>query len=147
MRTARLLTPRVSVLPLLLVAPDGGGVFLRPHPDGAVAASLDHQFPPFFRAIEATVEIAHADAPALDFALALARPDQTIDWQRDISGQTLAFSGWMTVADKFARRSLVATLRARRKMPLSIMLAVRFAGSPNGAPTNAFFRTLTLIGD
>jgi glycosyltransferase involved in cell wall biosynthesis len=147
LKTARLLTPRVSALPLLLVAPDGGGVFLRPHKDGAVAASLDHQFPAFFRSIEATVEIAHADAPALDFALALARPDQTIDWRGDIAGQTLAFSGWTTVADKFVRRSLMATLRVRRKMPLSIMLAVRFAGSPNGSPTNAFFRTLTLIGD
>jgi hypothetical protein len=32
-------------------------------------------------------------------------------------------------------------------MPLSIVLAVRFAERSNGAPTNAFFRTLTLFGD
>ncbi|OWK20542.1 hypothetical protein AJ88_29950 [Mesorhizobium amorphae CCBAU 01583] len=103
LRSARLLTPRPSPLPLLLVAPDGGGVFLRPHLEGAVAASLDHQFPPFFRKIEAIVEVAHADAPAMDFALALARPDQTIDWQQDIAAQTIAFSGWMAVKDKFVR--------------------------------------------
>ncbi|MET3520384.1 DUF6212 domain-containing protein [Mesorhizobium abyssinicae] len=147
LRSARLLTPRASALPLLLVAPDGGGVFLRPHADGVVAASLDLHFPPFFRRVEATVEIAHADASALDFALALARPDQTIDWQGDIASQTFAFSGWTTVEEKFVRHSLVAALRARRKMPLSIALAVRFAGRPNGSPTNAFFRQLVLFSD
>ncbi|WP_189394218.1 DUF6212 domain-containing protein, partial [Mesorhizobium sp. M1D.F.Ca.ET.183.01.1.1] len=74
LKAARLLTPRSSALPLLLVAPDGGGVFLRPHAEGPVAASLDHQFPPFFRRMEAAVELAHADAPAIEFGLALARP-------------------------------------------------------------------------
>ncbi|MBA1142212.1 DUF6212 domain-containing protein [Mesorhizobium neociceri] len=147
LRSARLLTPRVSALPLLLVAPDDGGVFLRPHVDGAVAASLDHQFPAFFRKVEATVEIAHADAPAMDFALALARPDQTIDWQQDVGAQTIAFSGWISIEDRFVRHPLVAALRARRKMPLSIVLAVRFAGTSNGFPTNAFFRKLTLFSD
>lgn len=147
LRSARLLTPRVSALPLLLVAPDDGGVFLRPHADGAVAASLDHHFPAFFRKVEATVEIAHADAPAMDFALALARPDQTIDWQQDVGAQTIAFSGWISIEDRFVRHPLVAALRARRKMPLSIVLAVRFAGTSNGFPTNAFFRKLTLFSD
>ena len=147
LKGARLLTPRVSALPLLLVAPDGGGVFLRPHTDGAVAASLDDQFPAFFRKIEATVEIAHADAPAIDFGLALTRPDQVIDWQRDIAAQTIVFSSWMTVRDRFVRHPLMVTLRARRKMPLSIVLAVRFAGAPNGFPTNAFFRKLTLFSE
>lgn len=147
LRSARLLTLRVAALPLLLVAPDDGGVFLRPHTDGAVAASLDHQFPAFFRKVEAIVEVAHADAPAMDFGLALVRPDQTIDWQQDIAAQTIAFSGWMSVEDKFVRHPLVAALRTRRKMPLSIVLAVRFAGTSNGSPTNAFFRRLTLFGD
>lgn len=147
LRSARLLTPRVSALPLLLVASDDGGVFLRPHTDGPVAASLDHQFPTFFRKVEAIVEIAHADAPAMDFGLALARPDQTIDWQQDIAAQTIAFSGWMSVKDKFVRHPLVAVIRTRRKMPLSIVLAVRFAETPNGSATNAFFRKLTLFGD
>lgn len=147
LRSARLLTPRPSPLPLLLVAPDGGGVFLRPHLEGAVAASLDQRFPPFFRKIEAIVEVAHADAPAMDFALALARPDQTIDWQQDIAAQTIAFSGWMTVKDKFVRHPLVVMLHARRKMPLSIVLTVRFAGTPNGFPTNAFFRKLSLFSE
>jgi len=147
LRSARLLTPRVAALPLLLVAPDDGGVFLRPHTDGAVAASLDHQFPAFFRKVEAIVEVAHADAPAMDFGLALVRPDQTIDWQQDIAAQTIAFSGWMSVEDKFVRHPLVAALRTRRKMPLSIVLAVRFAGTSNVSPTNAFFRRLTLFGD
>ncbi|WP_210246566.1 DUF6212 domain-containing protein [Mesorhizobium sp. WSM4306] len=147
LRSARLLTPRVSALPLLLVAPDGGGVFLRPHGDGAVAASLDHQFPAFFRKVEAIVEVAHAAAPAMDFALALARPDQTIDWQQDIGAQTIAFSGWMSIEDRLVRHPLVAALRTRRKMPLSIVLAVRFTGTSNGFPTNAFFRKLTLFSD
>jgi glycosyltransferase involved in cell wall biosynthesis len=147
LRSARLLTPRVSALPLLLVAPDDGGVFLRPHADGAVAASLDHQFPAFFRKVEAIVEIAHADAPAMDFGLALARPDQTIDWQQDIGAQTIAFSGWVSIEDRFVRHPLVAALRTRRKMPLSIVLAVRFTATSNGFPTNAFFRKLTLFSD
>ncbi|MER9539847.1 DUF6212 domain-containing protein [Mesorhizobium sp. M0586] len=147
LRSARLLTPRVSALPLLLVAPDDGGVFLRPHADGPVAASLDHHFPAFFRKVEASVEIAHADAPAMDFALALARPDQPIDWQQDIGQQTIAFSGWMSIEDRFVRHHLVATLRTRRKMLLSIVLAVRFTATSNGFPTNAFFRTLTLFSD
>lgn len=147
LRSARLLTPRVSALPLLLVAPDDGGLFLRPHVDGAVAALLDHQFPAFFRKVEAIVEIAHADAPAIDFALALARPDQTIDWQQDIGAQTIAFSGWVSIEDRFVRHPLVAALRARRKMPLSIVLAVRFTATSNGFPTNAFFRKLALFTD
>lgn len=147
LRSARLLTPRVSALPLLLVAPDDGGLFLRPHADGPVAASLDHQFPAFFRKVEAIVEIAHADAPAIDFALALARPDQTIDWQQDIGAQTIAFSGWISIEDRFVRHPLVAALRAQRKTPLSIVLAVRFTATSNGFPTNAFFRKLTLFSD
>ncbi|RRI05964.1 glycosyltransferase [Mesorhizobium tamadayense] len=147
LKSARLLTSRVSDLPLLLVARDGGGIFLRPHAEGSVAASLDHQFPPFFRRLEATVEVAHADAPAIDFGLALARPDQIIDWQRDTAAQTIVFSGWTTVRDKFARHTLTVALRARRKMPLSIVVAVRFAGMPNGFPTNAFFRKLMLFSD
>ncbi len=147
LRGARLLTPRVSDLPLLLVAPEGGGLFLRPHSDGPVAASLDCRFPAFFRKIEATVEVAHADAPALDFGLALVRSDQTVDWQRDIAAQVMAFSGWMTVEDKFVRHPLVASLRVRRKIPLSVVLAVRFTGMSNGFPTNAFFRKLTLVSD
>lgn len=147
LRRARLLTPRVSAFPLLLVAPDDGGVFLRPHADGAVAASLDHQFPAFFRKVEAIVEIAHADAPAMDFGLALARPDQTIDWQQDIGAQAIAFSGWVSIEDRFVRHPLVAVLRTRRKMPLSIVLAVRFTATSNGFPTNAFFRKLTLFSD
>lgn len=147
LKAARLLTPRSSALPLLLVAPDGGGVFLRPHAEGPVAASLDHQFPPFFRRMEAAVELAHADAPAIEFGLALARPDQPIDWQQDIGAQTIGFSGWIMVRDKFVRHVVATTARVRRKMPLSIVLAVRFAEGPNGAPSNAFFRTLTLFSD
>ncbi|RWD93972.1 glycosyltransferase [Mesorhizobium sp.] len=147
LRSARLLTPRVCDLPLLLVARDDGGVFLRPHLDGPVAASLDQQFPPFFRRLEAAVEVAHSNAPAIDFGLALARPDWIIDWQQDIARQTIAFSGWTAVRDKFARHRLVASLRVRHKTPLSIILAVRFAETPNGFPTNAFFRKLTLFSD
>ncbi|TPL96859.1 glycosyltransferase [Mesorhizobium sp. B2-3-11] len=144
--SARLLTPRISELPLLLVAPGDGGIFLRPHQDGPVAASLDLRFPSFFRRLEAIVEVAHADAPAIDFGLALARPDLIIDCSRDIAAQTIAFSGWTTVEDKFARHSLTAALRVRRKMQLSIIVAVRFAGIPKG-PTNAFFRQLTLFSN
>ncbi|PBB78357.1 hypothetical protein CK218_25140 [Mesorhizobium sp. WSM3879] len=147
LRGARLLTPRTAALPLLLVAPDGGGVFLRPHAEGAVAASIDHQFPPFFRRIEAAIELAHAEAPAIAFGLALARPDRPIDWQQDVGAQTIGFSGWMTVRDRFVRHALAATVNVRRKMPLSIVLAVRFAEGPNGAPSNAFFRTLTVFSD
>ncbi|TGT68611.1 glycosyltransferase family 2 protein [bacterium M00.F.Ca.ET.159.01.1.1] len=147
LRNARLLTQRISDLPLLLVAPDDGGIFLRPHVEGPVVASLDHQFLPFFRGIEATVEVAHADAPAIDFALALVRPDQIIDWHQDLATQTIAFSGWATVRDKFARHRLKVALRARRRIPLSVIVAVRFAGTPNGFPTNAFFRKLTLLND
>lgn len=144
---ARLLTPRASELPLLLVAPGDGGIFLRPHVEGPVAASLDNRFPPFFRKLEAVVEVAHSDAPAIDFCVALARPDQIIDWRHDIGAQTIAFTGWTTVRDKFTLRTLAAMPRVRCKMPLSIVLAVRFTGPPNGFPTNAFFRKLRLSSD
>lgn len=144
---ARLLTPRASDLPLLLVAPGDGGIFLRPHMEGPVAASLDNRFPSFFRKLEATVEVAHTEAASIDFCVALARPDQVMDWRHDIAAQTLAFSGWMTVRDKFTLHTLAAIPRVRRKMPLSIVLGVRFTGSPNGFPTNAFFRKLRLFSD
>ncbi|WP_189522985.1 hypothetical protein, partial [Mesorhizobium sp. M4B.F.Ca.ET.211.01.1.1] len=66
---------------------------------------------------------------------------------QDIATQTIAFSGWATVRDKFARHRLKVALRARRRIPLSVIVAVRFAGTPNGFPTNAFFRKLTLFND
>ncbi|MBN9275309.1 MAG: hypothetical protein J0J15_34730, partial [Mesorhizobium sp.] len=144
---ARLLTPRASELPLLLVAPGDGGIFLRPHVEGLVAASLDNLFPPFFRKLEAVVEVAHSDAPAIDFCVALARPDRIIDWRHDVDAQTIAFTGWTTVRDKFTFRTLAVMSRVRRKMPLSIVIAVRFTGSSNGFPTNAFFRKLRLSSD
>jgi glycosyltransferase involved in cell wall biosynthesis len=147
LKTARLLTPRASTLPLLLIAPGGGGIFLRPHDEGPIAAALDWQFPSFARRIEAVVEVAHVEAPALDFGLALCRPDQVVNWAADIDAQTVSFSGWVPVEKKFSLHTLEVGVRARKKMPLSILLAIRFAQRSNGAPTNAFFRKLTVFWD
>lgn len=143
---ARLLTPRASDLPLLMIAPGNGGIFLRPHTEGPVAAAIDNAFPPFFRTLEAVVEVAHESAPAIDFAIGLARSDQVIDWQRDINAQTLAFSGWHTITEKFVPRPIQISIRARRKFTLSIIVAVRMSGLRNRLPSNSFFRSIRVYG-
>jgi GT2 family glycosyltransferase len=146
LKTSRLLTPRHSELPLLLIAPDSG-VFLRPHPDGAVGAVLDEQFPPFFRGVKALVEIAHAQAPAVEFGVALLRPDTTIDWQEPVENQTIAFSGWRIVSEKFVRHQLQVTVPALTRMRLSIVVAIKANGESLSSPANAFFRQLSIYSD
>ena len=86
---------------MLLVDKNHGGIFLRPHKDGPVAGRLEGMFPAFAKRITAEVEIAHEEAGPFEFALVLVRPEQRIDWNKDISSQAAAWSGWKRVTETF----------------------------------------------
>lgn len=147
LKTAKLLTDYRSDLPLLLVDPDQGGLFLRPHENGAVVAVLRWAFPAFARKLVTQVEIAHEEASPFEFAVALTRPDQDLDWRRDPAVQALAFSGWHRVEEKFTLHDVVAELKERVRTELSINLAIRLPRGSSPSPANAFFRKLTIVWD
>ncbi len=141
-RQAHLLTKYSSERPLLMFASNGGGIFLRPHPQGPVAAALKWQFPAFARRVVAKVEVAHDDAADFDFALALSRSDDEVIWESAVPGNTIAFSGWKRVESKFTLNELEVEIGARMKIPLTINIAVRLPWGANANPSNAFFRKL-----
>jgi len=145
LKQAKLLTEYKSDRPLLLFAPQGGGIFLRPSKSGPVAAALKWLFPPFARRVVAKVEIAHDDAAAFEFALALSRPDQKIDWSSDFRAQTVAFSGWKRVDKKFTLTDVEVEIGARMKTPLTINLLVRLPPDAKPSPSNSYFRQLILV--
>ena len=77
---------------------------------------------PIARKIVASVEIAHEDAGPFEFAVALARPDERVNWQRKQPDKALAFSGWTRVEETFELRELSAELPERVRTPLSVHL-------------------------
>jgi len=144
---AHLLTPYPSELPLQLFDPMREGLFLRPHPGGSVVTELRSVFPPLARKIVASVEIAHEDAGPFEFAVALTRPDERVNWQRKQPDKALAFSGWTRVEETFELRELSAELPERVRTPLSVHLAIRLPRGSRPSPSNAFFRKLVIAWD
>ena len=59
-KSVKLVTKRRSILPLLLIPPNGEGIFLRPTAEGNVVATLPWGFP-FARKVVGRVEIANED--------------------------------------------------------------------------------------
>jgi uncharacterized protein DUF6212 len=120
---------------------------LRPHPRGTVAAELPSVFPPLARKVVASVEIAHEHAGPFDFAVALVRPDTTVDWQGRVPDKVLAFSGWVRVEDRFEHHELLAELPERARTALSMHIAIKLPKGSSPIPSNAFFRKFVIVWD
>lgn len=147
MGRARLLTPYPSQLPLLLFAPNRGGIFLRPHSNGPVAAILAGIFPPLARSVTAHVEIANEDASPFEFAMALTRSGVEPEWNEHSPTNALAFSGWHRVEDTFRLKPLSVSLTERVRAPLSLTLAIKLPPRSSPAPANTFWRRLMVAWD
>jgi GT2 family glycosyltransferase len=142
---AKLVTNHPSQLPQILVEPNGEGLFLRPNARGTVAAVLSSIFPPFAKKIIASVEIAHEEASAFDFAMVLTKPGESPNWKRDVSSQVVAFSGWHRVEEKFKHHEISVQVGERMRIPLSLELAIRLPHGSHPMPANTFWRKLVLV--
>lgn len=147
LRRARLLTNYSSTLPLLLIAPDGGGIFLRPHNKGPVAALLSDVFSPLARSVIADIEIAHESASPFEFAMLLTKPHIEPKWNDVSPTNAVAFSGWHRVDGAFRLQQLTLTITERVKERLSLTLAVRLPRGAAASPANAFWRRLMVTWD
>jgi len=145
LKTAKIVTKRPYDLPPILIAPNRGGLFLRPDSQGPVVASLEWLFPPFARKVVAQVEIAHEDASPLEFSMALVRPEEEIEWRRGAPKGAVAFSGWMRVEENFVLHDLSVALRERIRSHLSLQLGIRVPKGSAAAPANAYFRKLVFV--
>lgn len=147
MGKAHLLTPYPSQLPLLLYAPNRGGIFLRPHAKGPVAAILAGIFPPLARSVTAHVEIANEDASPFEFAMALTRSGVEPEWNGHNPTNALAFSGWQRVEETFRLKPLSVSLAERVRAPLSLTLAIKLPPGSSPSPANTFWRRLMIAWD
>lgn len=147
LKHSTLVTNYPSELPLLLVAGDNGGIFLRPSTHGPVVAALNAAFPAFARSAIATVEIAHEEASPFEFAMALGRPEEKLVWNRDAPVGALAFSGWTRVSKPFELHDLKVSVREIDRKWLTIYLAIRLPRGSKPMPSNAFWRKLLLVWD
>ncbi|QIG52183.1 glycosyltransferase [Nordella sp. HKS 07] len=147
-RSARLATAYPSTLPLLLLPNEvDEGIFLRPSEAGPVVATLERAFPAFGRSVIARVEICHDEAGPFEFAVAACLPGTEGQWQNSGPRNALAFSGWVTVSERFTMQDIVAKLPEKVPEALSIALAVRLPRRSKAAPANAFFRKLVFCWD
>jgi hypothetical protein len=147
LKSVSLVTQLPSALPLLMLDPKGHGIFLRPSQDGNVVATLPWGFPPFARQVLADVEIAHEEASPFEFAMAMTRPTEPVNWAGERPEECLAFSGWHRVEEKFQLHQLSMEIREPLRTHLAINLAIRLPEGSNPSPANAFWRRLTLIWD
>lgn len=146
--TTKLETNYPSALPLLLFPSYHEGIFLRPSTDGNVVANLPWVFPPFARRVVASVEIAHDEASPFEFAMALTRPTEPVEWwSGEMPKDCLAFSGWLRVERFFELHQLAMELPEMVRTHLSINLAVRLPPGSQPSPANAFWRKLILVWD
>lgn len=145
--TAKLVTDYPNPLPLILFPSHEEGIFLRPSNAGKVVATLPWAFPPFARRVIAKVEIAHEDASPFEFAMALSRPEEVMQWTGDAPVNCLAFSGWLKVERKFELHQLVMDIREQVRTHLSISLAVRLPKGSQPSPANSYWRKLLLVWD
>ncbi|WP_162918426.1 DUF6212 domain-containing protein [Taklimakanibacter deserti] len=147
-RSAQLATNYQSDLPLLLFPKElDGGIFIRPSTAGPVAAVLWGGFPAFAREVIATVEVAHDEAPPLDFALALTLPSGTLDWRSEGPIKPIAFSGWTRIEQKFKLHEIKLAVRDLIPNSLAVSVAVRLPRGSKPSPSNAFFRSLAFSWD
>ena len=147
LQRVQLTTEYASDLPLLLVDPQQGGIFLRPSKQGPVAAALHYSFPAFARRLTARVEIAHEEASPFEFALALSRAEDELVWSHGPPKDALAFSGWHLVSDTFELRELSVSVRDVSATPLSVHLAIRLPKGSSPSPANAFWRSFIVSWD
>jgi glycosyltransferase involved in cell wall biosynthesis len=147
LRTAKLITKYPSALPLLLIPPNGEGMFLRPSPLGNVVANLPWIIPPFTRKVIGMVEIAHEEASPFEFAMAMSRPGEEFQWTDEEPTNVLAFSGWIRVEEKFELRELSMQLRELTRSHLSLNLAIRLPEGSQPSPSQAYWRKLVLAWD
>lgn len=147
-RSVRAIQSYPSTLPVLLLPKEhAGGIFLRPAKQGPVVAVIEAGFPAFARKLLAQVEIAHEEAPAVEFALALSLPTDKVEWRVDGPKTPVAFSGWIGVEEKFKLHDVSLKVTDQIPMALTISLAVRFPPSARPGPANAFFRNLQFLWD
>jgi hypothetical protein len=136
-----------SELPLLLLDPGDGGIFLRPNDKGPTIATIERVFPSFARGLVGRVEIAHEAASPFEFALALVPPGSPVEWAGEKPRTSLAFSGWVRVEQKFKVHDVTVTLRDLTASPLNIVLGIRLPPGSAAVPANSFWRKLVLVWD
>jgi glycosyltransferase involved in cell wall biosynthesis len=145
--SARLISRFPSELPLLLLDPGDGGIFLRPIKDGPTAAVIEHGFPSYARGLIGRVEIAHDAASPFEFALALMPPSSQIEWAGEKPPNSLAFSGWVRVDDTFRLHDVTVALRDLTASPLHIAFAIRLPPGSSASPASSFWRKFVLVWD
>jgi glycosyltransferase involved in cell wall biosynthesis len=145
--TPRLLSRYPSELPLLLLDPNDGGIFVRPVEHGPTVATIELGFPSFARGMIGQVEIAHDAASPFEFALALAPASSPIEWSGDKPRNFLAFSGWVRVEETFKLHDVAVTLRDLTASRLHVAFAVRLPPGSRAAPASSFWRKFVLIWD
>lgn len=147
LKRAVLATNYPSQLPLLLIDKGDGGIFLRPHEKGPVIATLDSAFPSYARSVVATVEIAHDEASPFEFAMALARPEDVLNWKGDRPSGALSFSGWTRVTRPFELHEIRLTIDQIDRKWMTIHLAIRLPRGSKPMPSNAFWRKFVIVWD
>jgi glycosyltransferase involved in cell wall biosynthesis len=143
-KSVKLVTNRRSVLPLLLIPPNNEGIFLRPSAEGNVVATLPWGFPPFARKVIGRVEIAHEEASPFEFAMALTRATEAVEWDGERPKQHQAFSGWLRVEEAFRLHELTMEVREPIRTHLAINLAIRLPAGSVPSPAEAYWRQLIL---
>jgi hypothetical protein len=143
-KSVKLVTKRRSTLPLLLIPPNGEGIFLRPSAEGNVVATLPWGFPPFARKVVGRVEIANEEASPFEFAMALTRPTEPVEWDGERPKQHQAFSGWLRVEEAFRLHELSMEIRETLRTHLAINLAIRLPAGSLPSPAEAYWRKLIL---
>jgi hypothetical protein len=147
MRAARLTTAYKGERTLLEFPANEKGFILRPSKAGVVVARLEWAFPAFARGVIASVEIAHEDASAFEFAMVLVRPSDVDEWSNEAPKNCAAFSGWHKVERKFELHELKVELREAVRYSLSICTAIRLPPGSNPIPSQSFWRKLVLVWD
>jgi hypothetical protein len=120
-----------------------GGIFLRPSARGPVIAAIDGGFPAFAQELRAQVEIAHDEASSFEFAMALTLPDADLTWKTAGPRNSIAFSGWIRVDEKFNLHDIKIKLVEKMALPLTITLGIRLPRGSSPVPANAFWRKLS----
>jgi len=144
---ARLISRTPSELPLLLLDPGDGGIFLRPTKHGPTVALMENGFPSFARGLIGRVEIAHESASPFEFALALVPTSPAIEWAGEKPPNCLAFSGWVRIDDTLKLHDIAVTLRDLSAIALHIAFAIRLPPGSSASPASSFWRKFVLVWD